>query len=637
MAARASRFCAAGEACAITHRVFHLTTTFADLGLSELILRAVTGEGYTTPTPIQAQSIPHVLAGKDVLGCAQTGTGKTAAFSLPILNNLSKVDAGAVHPHPNQHKHRPVRALVLSPTRELALQIDESMKTYGKHTHLRTVCVFGGVSQHPQTRALKQGVDILVATPGRLIDLMDQGFVDLSKVEVFVLDEADRMLDMGFIEPIRRIAGEVPEKRQTLLFSATMPKEIRKLADSLLNDPVSVQVAAVSSTPDRVKQQVVFVGQNNKAALLVDMLRKVHVDRCLVFTRTKHGADRVAKHLNHSGIPADAIHGNKRQNVRQRSLEAFKNGRTHVLVATDIAARGIDVDGISHVVNFDLPNEPETYVHRIGRTARAGASGEAVSFVDRSSDERHYLREIQKLTKREIPSRDARPPEEMATEMERPMRRGATPPPSPEAMPTEQPTRKERGQRDEGFEGRPERRPAHRSEQRSEFRSEARPKPRFDDREQRPARGERPERRFDDRREGFRNEGRPRSFEKTHGAFGSRGTGGSGGPEGSREMKPMPGQEPPKRKQHRKGQGKTGPEGASAGAGRPAFGPREERGQFAQGGKPQGRAQGHAQGGHRAGGPGARSEGGQGWQGGGKKRFGGPKKFGKPGKTQRPH
>lgn len=405
----------------------------------------MTSEGYTHPTPIQAQSIPHTLAGKDVLGCAQTGTGKTAAFALPILHRLSRVDGGAPHPHPNQHHHRPIRAVILSPTRELAVQIEESFRTYGRNTHLRTVCVFGGVSQSPQTRALRQGVDIVIATPGRLMDLMEQGYVDLSSVEIFVLDEADRMLDMGFIDPIRKIAGEVPKERQTLLFSATMPKAIRHLADALLTNPVSVQVAAVSSTPDRVKQQVVFVPQRDKPDLLVDMINKVHVDRCLVFTRTKHGADRVAKHLNENGIPSDAIHGNKRQNVRQRSLTAFKTGRIVVLVATDIAARGIDVDNVTHVVNFDMPNEPETYVHRIGRTARAGAAGEAVSFVDRASDERHYLRDIERLTKRPIPAREAnarqpgqvaRPPVASATtntEEDRPMTH--TPRPSPSARP----------------------------------------------------------------------------------------------------------------------------------------------------------------------------------------------------------
>lgn len=389
--------------------------TFADLGLSSHILKAVTSEGYTHPTPIQAQSIPHTLEGKDVLGCAQTGTGKTAAFALPILHRLSRVDAGSPHPHPNQHHHRPIRAVILSPTRELAVQIEESFRTYGRHTHLRTVCIFGGVNQGPQTRALRQGVDIVIATPGRLMDLMEQGYVDLSSVEIFVLDEADRMLDMGFIDPIRKIAGEVPKERQTLLFSATMPKAIRHLADALLSNPVSVQVAATSSTPDRVKQQVVFVPQRDKPDLLVDMINKVHVDRCLVFTRTKHSADRVAKHLNENGIPSDAIHGNKRQNVRQRSLAAFKTGRIVVLVATDIAARGIDVDNVTHVVNFDMPNEPETYVHRIGRTARAGASGEAVSFVDRASDERHYLRDIERLTKRSIPARDANPRQASST------------------------------------------------------------------------------------------------------------------------------------------------------------------------------------------------------------------------------
>ena len=385
---------------------------FSDLKLSDVILRAVEHEGYETPTPIQAQAIPHIVEGKDVLGCAQTGTGKTAAFSLPILHRLHASQASV--PHPNQHKHRPIRALILSPTRELALQIDESIRTYGGHTHLRSACIFGGVSQGAQTRALKNGVDIVVATPGRLMDLMEQGYVDLSHVEVFVLDEADRMLDMGFIQPIRMISSKVPKKRQTLLFSATMPKEIRHLADSLLTNPVSVQVAAVAATPDLVEQSVYFVSKREKPALLIGFLQSTRIERALVFTRTKHGADRVTKDLNRAGIRADAIHGNKRQNVRQRTLADFKSGKTWVLVATDIAARGIDVDGITHVVNYELPNEPETYVHRIGRTARAGTSGEAIAFCDRSSEERDYLKWIEKLIRKPIRVRDDDPSVEMA-------------------------------------------------------------------------------------------------------------------------------------------------------------------------------------------------------------------------------
>ena len=405
--------------------------SFASLHLADPILRAVAAEGYSTPTPIQAQAIPHIMNGKDVLGCAQTGTGKTAAFSLPILHRLTAKAAGAGAPHtprPNQHQHRPTRVLILSPTRELALQIDESLRTYGRNLHLRTVCVFGGVNQNPQTRALKQGVDILVATPGRLMDLMQQGYVDLRHVEIFVLDEADRMLDMGFIDPIRQITAKIPAKRQTLLFSATMPKEIRHLADSLLSDPVRIEVAAVSSTPELVEQSVFMVTKRDKPALLAHVLKtNAGANRVLVFTRTKHGADRVARDLNRAGIPADAIHGNKRQNVRQRTLSEFRAGRTRVLVATDIAARGIDVDAISHVVNFDVPHEPETYVHRIGRTARAGASGRAMSFCDQGSDERSYLRLIEKLIRKPIrveaavpnlPPPEARPAREFREERE---------------------------------------------------------------------------------------------------------------------------------------------------------------------------------------------------------------------------
>jgi ATP-dependent RNA helicase RhlE len=372
---------------------------FADLGLLPQLLRNVTAEGYTHPTPIQAQAIPHVLAGRDVLGCAQTGTGKTAAFSLPILHRL----ASAHQPHPNQHHHRPIRALILSPTRELSLQIEESLRTYGKGTGLRGVCIFGGVGQGNQTRALEAGVDVVVATPGRLIDLMQQGYVDLSQVQVFVLDEADRMLDMGFIQPIRQIASAIPRQRQTLLFSATMPKEIRHLAESLLQSPVSVQVAAVASTPDKIAQTVYMVPKPQKPNLLVHVLKNTHFDRVIVFTRTKHGADRVTRHLNFAGINAEAIHGDKRQSQRVKALANFRSGKSPVMVATDIAARGIDVDGISHVINFDIPNEPESYVHRIGRTARAGASGQAIAFCDPSGDERQFLRDVEKLVRKPVP------------------------------------------------------------------------------------------------------------------------------------------------------------------------------------------------------------------------------------------
>ncbi len=348
------------------------------------------------PTPIQAKAIPPILEGKDLLGCAQTGTGKTAAFALPILHQLmnapvDKTRRGPVLP----------RVLVLSPTRELATQIGESFATYGRHTGLNHTVIFGGVSQFHQVRALQRGVDILVATPGRLMDLMEQRHVNLSAVKVFVLDEADRMLDMGFIQPIRRIASAVPAGRQTLLFSATMPKEIMHLADSLLKNPVKVAVAPVASTAALIEQSVYMVQRERKPALLEHLLNDPAVTRVLVFTRTKHGADRLMKRLIQSGVPSDAIHGNKAQNARQRALDQFRSGRSRVLVATDVAARGLDVDGITHVFNYDLPNEPESYVHRIGRTGRAGASGMAISFCD--SEERGFLRDIERLTGKRIP------------------------------------------------------------------------------------------------------------------------------------------------------------------------------------------------------------------------------------------
>ena len=370
--------------------------TFAQLRLAEPILRALSNEGYSTPTPIQAQAIPHVLDGRDVLGCAQTGTGKTAAFALPILHRLA-----AEHvPHPNGARHRKIRCLVLSPTRELALQIDESFRTYGKQLHLRSAVIFGGVGQGAQTQALRAGVDVLVATPGRLLDLMNQGYVDLTGVETFVLDEADRMLDMGFIHDIRRIIPKLPPRRQNLLFSATMPPDIRQLANTILREPAVVQVAPVSATAERVRQFAYFVEKRDKPTLLAHYINSNAITRVLVFTRTKHGADRVVKQLSKGGIRAEAIHGNKAQNARQRALANFKSDNPPVLVATDIAARGIDVDDVSHVVNFDVPNVAETYVHRIGRTARAGASGVAVSFVD--SEERSYLRDIERLTRQQI-------------------------------------------------------------------------------------------------------------------------------------------------------------------------------------------------------------------------------------------
>ncbi len=369
--------------------------TFRDLRLSEPLLRAVLAEGYTTPTPIQVKAIPHVLEGRDVLGCAQTGTGKTAAFALPILHRLGQA-------RPQDHRQIPtIRVLILAPTRELAAQIGESFHTYGRNTPLRHTVIFGGVSQYHQARALRDGIDILVATPGRLLDLMRQGLVDLRHVEVLVLDEADRMLDMGFIRDIRKIVAKVPTQRQTLLFSATMPAEIRELANAILRRPVSVQVAAASIAADTVEQSVYFVEKTSKPAMLEYFLNNNAITRALVFTRTKHGADRVARHLSRAGICAEAIHGNKSQNARERAMRRFKSSAPPVLVATDIAARGLDIDEISHVINYDLPNEPETYVHRIGRTGRAGASGLAVSFC--GSDERPYLRDIERLIRKPIP------------------------------------------------------------------------------------------------------------------------------------------------------------------------------------------------------------------------------------------
>jgi ATP-dependent RNA helicase RhlE len=363
---------------------------FADLRLIEPILRAVSDAGYITATPIQAQAIPHVLEGRDVLGCAQTGTGKTAAFALPILQKLSAR---------TDNQRRP-RVLVLCPTRELATQIRDDVRAYGKFLHLRQTVIFGGVNQNPQVDNLRRGIDIIIATPGRLLDLMNQGHVDLRSIEVLVLDEADRMLDMGFIHDIRKIVARVPQQRQTMLFSATMPTEIRKLADSLLKNPVNVQVAPVAATADKIDQSVYFVDRSNKPTLLAHLVNNLPMTRAIVFTRTKHGADRVVRHLHTRGIRAEAIHGNKSQNARQRALDNFKANRIPVLVATDIASRGIDVDGVTHVVNYDLTHEPETYVHRIGRTARAGASGVAVSFCDR--DERPNLKAIESLIRRSI-------------------------------------------------------------------------------------------------------------------------------------------------------------------------------------------------------------------------------------------
>ncbi len=367
---------------------------FTDLKIIEPILNAVLKEGYTKPTPIQQGAIPFILAGRDLLGCAQTGTGKTAAFAIPMLQLLSK-------PHAAHAGQRPIRALILTPTRELAIQIQESFQAYGSGLRLKHLVIFGGVNQQPQTMALQRGVDILVATPGRLLDLMSQGYVNLKDVEIFVLDEADRMLDMGFVHDVKKVITKLPVKRQTLFFSATMPKEIQGLANAILTNPEKVEVTPVSSTADTIKQSLYFVDKNNKRALLADILKDHTIETALVFTRTKHGADKVVKDLVRIGIKAEAIHGNKSQNARQRALTNFKNRETRILVATDIAARGIDVDELSHVINYELPNVPETYVHRIGRTGRAGLSGIAFSFCE--AEEIAYLKDIQKLIGKEIP------------------------------------------------------------------------------------------------------------------------------------------------------------------------------------------------------------------------------------------
>lgn len=371
--------------------------SFENLQLIDPILKAVKAEGYTIPTPIQAQSIPVLLQRKDLLGCAQTGTGKTAAFSIPILQLLHQDEL---------YKKSPagVKALILTPTRELAIQIGESIAAYGKLLRIRHTVIFGGVPQKSQTDALRAGVDILVATPGRLLDLMDQRYVRLEQLKMFVLDEADRMLDMGFIHDVKKIITRIPAKRQTIFFSATMPPEISKLANTILTDPVRVEVTPVSSTANTVKQEVYFVDKKNKRSLLLDLLEDKAIRTALVFTRTKHGADRVAKDLSKAGVTAEAIHGNKSQNARQRALSNFKSQKTRVLVATDIAARGIDIDELSHVINFELPNVPETYVHRIGRTGRAGLSGISISFCD--AEEREYLKDIQKLIGKQIPVAD---------------------------------------------------------------------------------------------------------------------------------------------------------------------------------------------------------------------------------------
>jgi ATP-dependent RNA helicase RhlE len=362
--------------------------TFADLGLAPTLVRALSEQGYAAPTAIQAKAVPEVLAGRDVFGAAPTGTGKTAAFALPILQKLTAAGLGRTNP-------RFVRVLVLSPTRELAAQIAESFTAYGRHTGIANTAIFGGVSQNAQIRALRSGVDVVVATPGRLCDLLGQNVISLANVEVLVLDEADRMLDMGFLPDVRRILARVPKRRQTLLFSATMPAPILELAQTILVSPVQVAVARSATVASNIDQAVYFVDQSDKRALLEHLLCDERIARALVFTRTKHGANRVAQQLSRASVQAEAIHGNKSQNARTRALARFKSGSLRVLVATDIAARGIDVEGVSHVINYDLPAEPESYVHRIGRTARAGAAGIALTFC--GPEQRHELRGIERL------------------------------------------------------------------------------------------------------------------------------------------------------------------------------------------------------------------------------------------------
>jgi ATP-dependent RNA helicase RhlE len=366
---------------------------FEDLSLSKSIQRAVFEEGYTQATPIQEQSIPIVLAGKDLVGCAQTGTGKTAAFAIPIIHQLHRIVGSS-------KKAKVIRALVVTPTRELAVQIGESFDTYGKYTNLTQITLFGGVSQNPQVDALKNGVDIVIATPGRLLDLHKQGFIDLNHLHTLVLDEADQMLDMGFVNDVKKIVKLTPKNRQTLFFSATMPIAIRELAEMFLTDPETVTVSPVSSTAENVEQRIYFVEKTEKRNLLYHLIKNENLSNVLVFSRTKHGADNVVKALRKKDIPAEAIHGDKSQNARQRVLDAFKNKEVGVLVATDIAARGIDIDQLPFVINFDLPNIPETYVHRIGRTGRAGNGGIAISFCGK--DEKDYWKDIQKLIKVDV-------------------------------------------------------------------------------------------------------------------------------------------------------------------------------------------------------------------------------------------
>jgi len=400
------------------------TENFEGLGLTEPLLRALRGEDYNQPTPIQAQAIPQLLNGRDLLGIAQTGTGKTAAFGLPILQHLAAVGSRPASGAP--------RALILAPTRELAIQIEQALKTYGRHLHLSRTVVFGGVGQNPQVTALRRGVDILVATPGRLLDLMQQGHLKLNQVSHFVLDEADRMLDMGFINDVRKVVAALPKQRQTMFFSATMPNAVSGLAGDILSDPVRVAVTPQATPVERVRQSVHFVPSSEKRDLLARLLRDPAIERVIVFTRTKHRANHVAEALGRLGIGADAIHGNKSQGARQRALEAFRKGRVRVLVATDIAARGIDVDGVTHVINFELPNVPEDYVHRIGRTARAGNDGAAISLC--APDEQFFLMDIEKLTHQRIeiasgqPMANPPPPVRPGSRQGRPSNRSANRP-----------------------------------------------------------------------------------------------------------------------------------------------------------------------------------------------------------------
>lgn len=373
---------------------------FKNLGIIEPILSALSAEGYTQPTPIQQQSIPILLEGKDLLACAQTGTGKTAAFAIPILQLLHQ-KSGVT-----QNK-KVIKTLILTPTRELAIQIQESFETYGKNLSIKSLVIFGGVNQNPQVEAIRRGVDILIATPGRLLDLIQQGYLHINQINTFVLDEADRMLDMGFVNDVKKIITKIPENRQTLLFSATMPKEILHLANSILKNPLTVEVTPVSSTADTIQQTLYYVAKENKKDLLHYILQDKNIETALVFTRTKHGADKLVKQLLKFGITAQAIHGNKTQNARQAALQNFKNRKTRILVATDIAARGIDVEELSHVINFEIPEIPETYVHRIGRTGRAGNNGIAYTFCEQ--EETSDLQNIQKLIGKKIPVQESHP------------------------------------------------------------------------------------------------------------------------------------------------------------------------------------------------------------------------------------